>query len=300
MSERLPISLTVSGVKRLFGADLSQLVDFAKRAEDAGIDQIAMTDHLAIGPRTDRYPYGAFPFPNDEPWPEPLLALSAIAGATRRIRLATAVLIAPLRPPLLLAKSIATLDALSGGRVDLGVGVGWQKEEYDASGVRFGSRTGRMMAGLRACRALWSDAPASFHSETVSFDSLWCEPRPVQPGGIPIWFGVAPSTRHVANLVEIGSGWLPVGTDVGALADGVRRLRSAFSAAGREPATLGVRANVPIALGADGRVDLDRSIEEGIPRVREAGATIAAFPIAAYARRRDELPALLARLASRV
>jgi probable F420-dependent oxidoreductase len=299
VSERLPISLTVSGVKRLFGADLTQLVDFAKRAEDAGIDQIAMTDHLAIGPRTDRYPYGAFPFPNDEPWPEPLLALAAIAGATHRIRLATAVLIAPLRPPLLLAKSIATLDALSGGRVDLGVGVGWQKEEFDASGVRFGSRTGRMMDGLRACRALWRDAPASFHSESVSFDSLWCEPRPVQPGGIPIWFGVAPSTRHVANLVEIGSGWLPVGTDVGALAHGVRTLHAAFDAAGRDPATLGVRANVPVSSGADGRVDLDRSIAEGIPRVREAGATIAAFPIAAFARRPEDLPALLARLGSR-
>jgi probable F420-dependent oxidoreductase len=297
VSERLPISVTVSGVKRLFGDDLAQLIDFAKRAEDAGIDQIAMTDHLAIGPRTDRYPYGAFPFPNDEPWPEPLTTLAAIAGATRRIRLATAVLIAPLRPALLLAKSLATLDALSSGRVDLGVGVGWQKEEFDASGVRFACRTARMMDVLRACRALWRDMPASFRSDTISFDSLWCEPRPVQPGGIPIWFGVAPSARHVANVVEIGSGWMPVGTDVTALADGVRTLRSAFAAAGRDPATLGVRANVPIAVGADGRVDFDRSVAEGIPRVREAGATIAAFPIAAYVRRREELPALLTRLA---
>jgi len=298
VSEPLPISITVSGVKRLFGDDLSQLVEFAKRAEDAGIDQIAMTDHLAIGPRTDRYPYGTFPFPNDEPWPEPLVTLAAMAGATRRIRLATAVLVAPLRPALLLAKSLATLDALSGGRVDLGVGVGWQKEEFDASGVRFGSRTARMMDVLRACRVLWRDAPASFHSETVSFDALWCEPRPVQPGGIPIWFGVAASTRHVAHVVEIGSGWMPVGADVTALADGVRALRAAFSAAGRDPASLGVRANVPIARGADGRADLDRSIAEGIPRLREAGATIAAFPIAAYARRREELTALLTRLAS--
>ena len=297
MSERLPISLTVSGVKRLVGGDLSQLIDFAKRAEDAGIDQIAMTDHLAIGPHTECYPYGAFPFPNDEPWPEPLLTLAAMAGATRRIRLATAVLIAPLRPALLLAKSLATLDALSGGRVDLGVGVGWQKEEFVASGVRFGSRTARMMDVLRACRVLWRDAPASFQSESVSFNSLWCEPRPVQPGGIPIWFGVAPSTRHVANIVEIGSGWMPVGTDVTALADGVRTLRAAYAAASRDPATLGVRANVPVAVGADGRVDLDRSIEDGIPRLREAGATIAAFPIAAYVRRREDLPALLTRLA---
>ncbi|MCX5738966.1 MAG: TIGR03619 family F420-dependent LLM class oxidoreductase [Proteobacteria bacterium] len=297
MSERLPISLTVSGVKRLFGDDLSQLIDFAKRAEDAGIDQIAMTDHLAIGPHTERYPYGAFPFPNDEPWPEPLLTLAAMAGATRRIRLATAVLIAPLRPALLLAKSLATLDVLSGGRVDLGVGTGWQKEEFDASGVPFETRAARMDDVLRACRVLWRDAPASFQSPTVSFDDLWCIPRPVQPGGVPIWFGVAPTPRNVARVVEMGVGWVPVGTDLDALASGARVLRDAFAAAGRDPAMLGVRANVPFAIGADGRVDLDRSIAEGIPRASEAGATIAAFPIAAYVRRREDLPALLKRLA---
>jgi len=299
VSERLPISLTVSGVKRLFGDDLSQLIDFAKRAEDAGIDQIAMTDHLAIGPRTDRYPYGPFPFPNDEPWPEPLLTLAAIAGATRRIRLATAVLIAPLRPALLLAKSIATLDALSGGRVDLGVGTGWQREEFAAAGVPFEARAARMDDVLRACRVLWRDAPASFDSPTLSFDDLWCIPRPVQPGGVPIWFGVAPTPRNVARVVEMGVGWVPVGSDVPALADGVRTLRAGFAAAGRDPATLGVRANVPIAVGADGRVDLDRSIAEGIPRVREAGATIAAFPIAAYLRRREDLADFLTRFALR-
>jgi probable F420-dependent oxidoreductase len=297
VSERLPISLTVSGVKRLFGDDLSQLIDFAKRAEDAGIDQIAMTDHLAIGPHTERYPYGAFPFPNDEPWPEPLLTLAAMAGATRRIRLATAVLIAPLRPALLLAKSLATLDVLSGGRVDLGVGTGWQKEEFAASGVPFEARAARMDDVLRACRVLWRDAPASFQSPTVSFDDLWCIPRPVQPGGVPIWFGVPPTPRNVARVVEMGVGWVPVGTDLDALASGARVLRDAFAAAGRDPAMLGVRANVPFAIGADGRVDLDRSIAEGIPRASEAGATIAALPIAAYVRRRDDLPALLKRLA---
>jgi len=297
VSERLPISLTVSGVKRLFGDDLSQLIDFAKRAEDAGIDQIAMTDHLAIGPHTERYPYGAFPFPNDEPWPEPLLTLAAMAGATRRIRLATAVLIAPLRPALLLAKSLATLDVLSGGRVDLGVGTGWQKEEFAASGVPFETRAARMDDVLRACRVLWRDAPASFQSPTVSFDDLWCIPRPVQPGGVPIWFGVPPTPRNVARVVEMGVGWVPVGTDLDALASGARVLRDAFAAAGRDPAMLGVRANVPFAIGADGRVDLDRSIAEGIPRASEAGATIAALPIAAYVRRREDLPALLKRLA---
>lgn len=290
------ISLTVSGVGRLFGADLAGLVAFARRAEDAGIGQIAMTDHLAIGPRTDRYPYGRFPFPNEEPWPEPLTTLAAIAGATSHIRLATAVLIAPIRPALLLAKTVATLDALSGGRVDLGVGVGWQAEEFAAAGVRFGLRTARMHDTLRACRALWSGSSASFHSETVSFEDLWCEPRPVQPGGIPIWFGVAPSERHVAAIVEMGAGWMPVGADLAALRDGVAKLRSAFAAAGRDPASLGVRANVAPALDANGRPDLERTLAENAPAVREAGATVLAFPIAAWARRPEDLPPLLARL----
>ena len=299
MNASTPISVTVSGVARLFGHDLASLVDFARRAEDAGVDQIAMTDHLVIGTRTDRYPYGRFPFPNEEPWPEPLVTLAAMAGATRRIRLATAVLIAPLRSAPLLAKTVATLDALSGGRVDLGVGVGWQAEEFAAAGIPFEARGARMDDVLRACRALWRDAPASFHSPTVSFDDLWCIPRPLQAGGLPIWFGVAPTPRNVERIVELGAGWVPVGTDVGALASGVRVLREAFTAAGRDPATLGVRANVPVALGADGRVDLDRTLAEGIPLLRAAGATIAALPIAAFARDGRALDAFLDRLASR-
>jgi probable F420-dependent oxidoreductase len=293
---RPAVSITISGVARLFGPDLRSLVDFARRAEDAGVDQIAMTDHVVIGPRTERYPYGRFPFPSEEPWPEPLVTLAAIAGATQRIRLGTAVLIAPLRSAPLLAKTVATLDALSGGRVDLGVGVGWQKEEFEASGVPFARRTARMMDVLRACRVLWTESPASFASPTVSFESIWCEPRPVEPGGIPLWLGVAASERHVAHLAELGAGWLPVGTDLDALRAGVARIRAAFAAAGRDPASLGVRANVAPAVGADRRVDLERTLVEHAPATHEAGATLLAFPIAAYARDPEDLPALLARL----
>jgi len=292
-----PISLTISGVARLFGPDLRSLVDFARRAEDAGVDQIAMTDHVVIGPRTERYPYGRFPFPNEEPWPEPLTALAAMAGVTRRIRLGTAVLIVPLRSAPLLAKTVATLDALSGGRVDLGVGVGWQIEEFTAAGVPFGRRTARMMDTLRACRALWRDAPASFASPTATFESLWCEPRPVQPDGVPIWFGVAPSTRHAAHVAELGAGWLPVGTDLAALRDGAAKIRAAFASAGREPTSLGVRANVPPALDASGRIDLERTLAESAPAAVEAGATLLAYPIAAYVRQREELDAFLRRVA---
>ena len=151
---RFEVSVTISGLERLYGKDLSGVVDTARVAEAAGIHQIALPDHLAIGPNTDAYPYGKFPLPNSEPWLEPVTTLAAIAGATRRIRLGTGVLIAPLRPALLLAKSLATLDVLSRGRVDLGVGLGWQREEFEAAGVAFEGRAARMDDTLRACRVL--------------------------------------------------------------------------------------------------------------------------------------------------
>ena len=110
---RIQLSIIVSGLGRLFGDDLQALLEMAKVADAVGIDQIVFPDHLAIGPRTDRYPYGEFPLPPDEPWLEPLTTLAAIAGATSQIRLGTGILIAPLRPALLLAKAIGRWDPAS-------------------------------------------------------------------------------------------------------------------------------------------------------------------------------------------
>ena len=122
----MKISVIISGLSMLYGDDLGRgLLETARLADDAGIDQLVMTDHLAIGTQVEKYPYGRFPFPAEEPWPEPLTTLAAMAGATKRVRLGTGVLIAPLRPALLLAKTLATLDVLSEGRLDLGVGTGW-------------------------------------------------------------------------------------------------------------------------------------------------------------------------------
>jgi len=282
MAQRLQVSITLSGLARLFGASLSGVIETAVAAEAAGIDQIAVPDHLALGPRTDRYPYGRFPLPPDEPWLEPLATLAAIAGATRRIRLATGVLIAPLRPAILLAKTAATLDVLSQGRLDLGVGIGWQVEEYTASGVPFEGRAARMDDQLRACRALWSGEAASFRSPTVSFDDLVCLPRPQQPGGPPIWFGIAPTPRNAQRIAELGAGWLPIGSDLEEIARGVAVLRRAFERAGRDPATLGVRAHAPSP--------------DALEELREAGVTIAAFGLARCAHSRAELPGLFERL----
>jgi probable F420-dependent oxidoreductase len=293
----IKLSIIVSGLSRLFGDDLHALLEMAKVADAVGIDQIVLPDHLAIGPRTDRYPYGEFPMQADEPWLEPLTTLAAIAGATSRIRLGTGILIAPLRPALLLAKTAATLDALSAGRLDLGVGTGWQREEFEGAGVPFAGRGARMEDTIRACRALWSEAPASFSSPTVSFEDLWCLPRPVQPGGIPIWFGVGLNPRNVARIVELGAGWMPVAARHEELVAGARLLREACQAAGRDPATLGVRGAVAPKRGADKRLDLARSLEVALPSLEEAGATTASLALAAFVRSADDIRPFLEELA---
>ena len=292
----LQISVTVSGLGRLFGRELHGLVETARIADDLGIDQIAVADHLAMGPRTDRYPYGRFPLPEDEPWPEPLVTLAAMAGATRRIRLATGILIAPLRPALLLAKSAATLDVLSGGRLDLGVGVGWQREEYEASGVPFEGRYARLDDTLRACRALWRDAPADFASPTVRFQALRSEPRPLQPGGPPLWFGVAATERGVRRMAELADGWMPMESGPAALREGLSRIRAACAAAGRDPAGFGVRAHAPVFFEKGRGADLDRALA-ALPELADAGATAASFALAVYARAPGEVRPFLERLA---
>lgn len=295
VSDRIGISVIISGLSRLYGDDLAALVETARIAEDAGVDQIVLTDHLGIGPRTDRYPYGRFPFPNDEPWPEPLTTLAVLAGATQRIRLGTGILIAPLRPPLLLAKIAATLDVLSNGRLDLGIGSGWQREEFEAAGVPFAGRGARMDDAVRACRVLWRDAPASFASETVRFDGLWCLPRPIQKDGIPIWVGGALGPRNLARVVEYSAGWMPVAPSLVELREGGARLRAALAAAGRDPDSVGIRGAVAPVRGSAGGVDLERSLE-ALEDLREAGASVAAFALAAFARSRDEIRPFLERL----
>jgi probable F420-dependent oxidoreductase len=252
------VSVTISGVSRLFGADLAGVVEAARVADAAGVHQIVLPDHLAIGTRTDRYPFApTFPYPPEEPWLEPVATLAAIAAVTETVRLGTGVLVAPLRSALLLAKQVATLDVLSHGRVDLGIGTGWQREEFTEAGAPFVGRTARMDDQVLACRALWErEPPVSFTSETVSFTDLWCEPRPVQ-ARLPIWFGGDASLRTARRIAAAGDGWLPVGvTPDEVLIEGIANLRTACEEVGRDPAELGVRAGVPVALDASGRVDL--------------------------------------------
>jgi probable F420-dependent oxidoreductase len=278
---------------------LHEVVDLAVRAEQAGVDTLIVPDHVLMSDRTDRYAWGPFPFPVDVPWLEPLTVLAAIAGATSRVRLATGILIAPLRPAALLAKTAATLDVLSGGRLELGVGVGWQKEEFDAMGLDY-ARRGRMLTDtIAACRALWSRSPASFSSETVSFENVWCEPRPLRPEGIPVWFSGTLTPRNLDRIVRLGDGWIPIMTATrDDLADGVKRLRDAFDAAGRDAAGLRVRGDLGAVSGDAGRPDLARTLARA-PELALAGATDVQLPMLAFVRKPERLPEFFAELSER-
>ena len=165
-----------------------------------------------MGENVQNYPYGRFPAPLDYPWFEPLTVLAVLAGVTERIRLSSGIVIAPLRPAVLLAKQIATLDVMSRGRVSIGLGVGWQKEEYDAAGIPWEGRNTRFFEQIEVCRLLWSEAPAAFHGKTVNFDKIYSYPRPVQ-ARVPIWLGIAPTERNIERMAKVADGWIPMEQD---------------------------------------------------------------------------------------
>jgi probable F420-dependent oxidoreductase len=267
-----PLSVTLAGLHRWLGPSPAVYVHAAQALEDAGVHQVVLPEHVVMGPNTQHYPYGAFPYPPEDPWVDPLTLLAAIAAATTDLRLGTGVLIAPLRPAVVLAKQIATLDALSGGRVDLGVGVGWQREEYDAAGVPFERRWSRMDDQMRACRALWSGSPASFASDTVAFDGIWCEPRPTQPR-LPLWVGAKATEAAGRRIADWGDGWLPIGDpDPFALLATGGPITDAWAEAGRDPAELGIRVPLPLVRHDDGRIDR-AAAQDTAGRLAEAGAT---------------------------
>jgi probable F420-dependent oxidoreductase len=276
---------------------MHEVVELARGAEAAGVDTLIVPDHVVMGERTDRYEWGPFPFPVEAPWLEPLTVLAAIAGATRRVRLATGILVAPLRPAVLLAKTAATLDVLSQGRLELGVGTGWQREEFEAEGLDFSVRGELLTDTLAACRVLWRDTPASFSSKHVRFERIWCEPKPIQPGGPAVWFSGTLTPRNVERIARLGDGWIPIMTATrDDLAEGVKRLHDALAAAGRDPSLLRVRGSLDPVRGDDRRPSLARTLE-GAQALAAAGATDAQLPLLAFVRAPEALPDWFAELA---
>jgi probable F420-dependent oxidoreductase len=283
-------------IQRLFAGDYARVLDLARTAEAKGIDQVSIPDHVAIsGDGVQKY-HNRFPMGVEEPWYEPVSVLSAIAGVTSRLRLSTSIFIAPLRPAVLLAKQLATLDVLSRGRVEIGLGVGWQEEEYEASGLSFADRFAYLDEQVRAMRLLWRDAPASFEGRHVRFSNLYSLPFPVKRS-IPVWLGLAPTPIGSRRIAELGDGWLPNMFDPVQIAAGVKTIREAFLAKGRDPDTLEVRAGLGPVRREDGTVDLDASFAAA-PRLVEAGVTMIEVSPFFFCREAGQIDELLERAAA--
>jgi probable F420-dependent oxidoreductase len=208
----------------------------------------------------------------ETPWLEPLALLGAVAAATSHVRLSTGVLLSPLRSAVLLAKSLATLDVLSEGRLEPGIGTGWQRGEYAASELDWARRYQLLDDGVRACRRLWAEQPCTFRSATVNFDEVWSLPAPIQ-ARIPILYGVAATARNVRRIAELGDGWCPVRVTADDVRRGVDSLREAFAAAGRSSDDLIVRVHATNQFRDDGSFDADATLESAVTLL-EAGATV--------------------------
>ena len=249
----------------------------AALADRVGIDRVTVVDHVVMGDGIEAYDGGRFPTGPDGLWLEPLTLLSAIAATTTRVRLATAVLIAPLRTAPALAKALATIDVVSGGRVEVGVGVGWQREEYDASGVPFAGRGDVLDRTLEQLRRLWRGeavlpATAADGATHTAGRAVWCEPRPLQPGGVPVWISGRLHARTLDRMARFGDGWIPWGDFRKDTVAGIPRVRAALEAAGRDPLEFGVRGTLVVAMDDRGRVDGERTVAP-VPAMIDAGVT---------------------------
>lgn len=257
-----------------------QMLDTARLYDRVGIDRLVVSDHVVFGEDLEAYGRpeiggargGRQPTGPDGHWLEPMTALSVIAGVTERVRLATGILLAALRRPVVLAKSAATLDVLSGGRLDLGVGVGWQREEYEAAGLDFDGRGRLLDHTLEVCTELWTQPTARYASDELSFDRIHMMPKPLQPGGVPLWISGTVNARVVDRLCRFGLRWIPWGDDAGALEQSIATLRDRIAAKGVSPDGLQVVANLRVYKGDDGEIDLDRTMEP-VPRLVATGAT---------------------------
>ena len=241
-----PVSGPLSGAK-----DLARI---CQEGEAIGYDYCTLSDHVVI-PREleNKYPYsdtGEFPGRAGGDRHEQLTAVTFVAAKTSKLRLVTSVMVVPHRPAVLTAKILATIDVLSDGRLTLGVGAGWCREEFEAIGTDpFDERGAVTDEYLLACRELWAEENPSCSGKYVNFSNIFFQPRPVQKR-VPIWVGgeSGPALRRTAKL---GDGWYPIGTNPQFRLDtlerfkgGIERLNRACQKAERDPKEIAVAYRV--------------------------------------------------------
>ncbi len=236
-------------------------LQLCRHAEQLGFESVWGGEHVVLPTVIDSpYPYtadGKIPAEPDTPIPDPLIWLAFAAAAAPTLRLGTCILIVPQRNPLVLAKEVATLDRLSNGRVELGIGVGWLREEFDALGVEWDRRGARNDEYIAAMRALWAGPHAEFHGEFVDFAPVTCSPRPVQ-ASIPILVG-GDTPAALRRAVRIADGYFPGEGDPARLGALIGELRATAEQHGRDPDSIEI--NAMFGAPGDGAVQRGEQLE---------------------------------------
>jgi len=252
----------------LFRLRPERVAAVARHAEGLGFESVWVPEHLVLPTHiASRYPYapdGVAPFSPDAPHLDPLVLLTHVAAATTRIRLGTSVYLLPLRHPLVTARLAMSLDVLSGGRLTLGVGVGWLAEEFQAAGIDFQTRAARTRECVRALRTLWTESEPEFHGRFFSFGPVRFEPKPVQKPHPPIVFG-GETEAALRRAAALGDGWYGVGHTPESAAVQATKLRALLAAAGRGAAPF--ELTVSHAGGVLEPDDVRRYAGAGIARV---------------------------------
>ena len=282
MSPRLSVHLWNFGQN---GVDVDRLCRLAVNADRVGVDRVLVSDHVLFGdaldayadPKTGGIEGGRQPTGPDGWWLEPLALLTFVAARTERIRLGTSILLAPLRRPAVLAKQLSTIDVLSKGRLDIGVGIGWQREEYTACDLDFDQRGALLDRTLHVLRSLWSGHMTWSGPHAADSVEIHQFPRPVQIAeddstGVPLWISGTSHQRTIDRVVKYGAGWIPWGPDIAEPAAGIDRLRHAFVDAGRDPEELLVETRIAVPGLRAGEPDWDAFRHE-VARHHAAGVT---------------------------
>ncbi len=248
-------------------------VEFCQVAERVGFSFAVTIEHVVLPTNyNSTYPYsptGKLPGDHLTPLPDPLVWMTHVAACTERLRFMTGVLILPQRNPLVLAKQIATMDYMSGGRMELGIGVGWLEEEFDALGIPFARRGKRTDEYIEAMRALWAADEAAYHGEFVNFDEMNCNPKPIQ-ADLPIIIG-GHSEFAARRAGRLGNGYFPATGWAGDITPLLATVRQEAENAGRDP------GKIQITTGLDPEDPLGSA-----QRMAELGASRFAIPSAIF------------------